>query len=763
MLHLPPSFESDIISLTVSSYIPLLESYREAFTLFSSIPPSPRFRNCIQCSRNSEAIHFLKRRDRSTGSCEWLWADKNFVRWRNTLGGSLLWISGSPGSGKSTLCSAIIDRLDADRRVGETIAYHFVDGRLKNSNVVFDVLVKMTISMLIREISEESRSDLKALLSDLNTTREQLSNSQIREFLLRIRHNLNNEESFCLILDGFDEAENPQTTINLLREIMYPADKCGRYHPMKVLVSSRSDFLQVKGFQGVLQVDVDKETSVCNDVAAYFRQEVQKMQLSSIPPETSLPVIGSESCWKANEAAQVKPMAPSSIEAAFLQRFTSAQAPAVYEWNDLSRRISEQIIGRGIGAFLWVHLVIKNLYNTDDIRCSIDKLVQSPDTRDCSGIYQYMISHISEKNRPIVLQILRWVIYAARPLYTWELLDAIDLELNIRLVDSDIEEIGGGLISTTESGKVNLVHLSLRDYLRSQSNENDILGWVAASETSHEMISHTCLRVLRSELLLESMALSTSLHSQSSSVCEPSQKLENYAFHYWKFHYVLAERQSGYLPGMLYAALSKSFRNVSLTFSKHCASKPSQLAAESQEPADSPFISSRIYTGGPLNLILSAAAGSGFAKLVKLLLEMGACPVFRDSAGNTALHYAAACGNVDAIKLLIDYGGDIGTVSHSGDTAFSKAVANCQSEAVNLLLNCGADPFNINYGNSQDQLLHSQARPITQKLSLVVLTSRCCSNCGDIQVHYIVSNSLSANDESPGISSQSLLSQMDKN
>ncbi|KAI9438464.1 hypothetical protein BJY52DRAFT_547531 [Lactarius psammicola] len=62
------------------------------------------------------------------GTAEWFCKGNNFDEWKLT--GSLLWIHGKPGSGKSILCSAIINNIETLHKAGlASMAYFYFDFR----------------------------------------------------------------------------------------------------------------------------------------------------------------------------------------------------------------------------------------------------------------------------------------------------------------------------------------------------------------------------------------------------------------------------------------------------------------------------------------------------------------------------------------------------------------------------------------------------------------------------------------------------------
>lgn len=239
-------------------------------------------------------------------------------------------------------------------------------------------------------------------------------------------------------------------------------------------------------------------------------------------------------------------------------RVGSLQAITDNRLDALSHRIIYQIMEHAQGTFLWARLVVENfLFKADHSHNLFEELLNSSNTKDCSGIYQYMIGLISEKDRLVALQMLRWVVGSARPLYSYELLDAVSSQLSIKLVDKDIQKYCGILLSRSKSGTVSLAHLSFRDYLQSRTVGDDNLGWAAVSDATNEMIAQNCLQVLSSEFLLQTFSSSARYDSANGPTRHSYSTFQSYAYHYWKFHYSHAEGKSRYLPGMLHEKLKQ--------------------------------------------------------------------------------------------------------------------------------------------------------------------------------------------------------------
>jgi hypothetical protein len=344
--------------------------------------------------------------------------------------------------------------------------------------------------------------------------------------------------------------------------------------------------------------------------------------------------------------------------------------------------------------------------------------------RDLPDVYQYMIGRISTQYQDVALQMLRWVTYAARPLCTGELMGAISLQMSVLLAETDILRICRGLLSIAGDGTVNLVHLSLRNYLQSQSDKNDILGWRAVSAATHEMITHTCFQILEKSTGVVDLP----------DVVKDERFLAfwGYAAENWRLHYSYAERQSTYLPGMLHERLINIWEVSDGTFGQEFA--PNSFIPDGERPK-AKNTSSIAF----LNAALAEGARSGMPRLIRLELEMGADPNAADNFGNTPLHHAAAAGNVEAVRLLIEYGANVNVASNSGNTPLSYAVSNRRLEVVELLLTHPSNPFGKYPGIHGDEKECGSQQYGCQNLSLVALLSYSCCDCGIVQSNFFVS------------------------
>ena len=322
-------------------------------------------RRYIQSQFWSETLRLSKRREKAPGTYEWLSSNDKFFKWKNTKDKSLLWISGSTGAGKSTLCSAIIDGLEANRSAGDIVTSYFIDGRITTPNIVFNILRTMAAGVLLSAHSSEYIVRSKALLMDLDTAGEDMSLLQMREFLLRIRYNISSGETLYLVLDGWDDLVECQRISYLIWEILNVVNgHDGSTHSMKFLISSRSDIPHGRNHQGVLVVNIDTEISVRNDVAAYLQYELSRFKRLDHPKEKDNPMLAKNGPLGAvrttSEAlSSFKPVSTGHQKLALLPSAIS------HNWDEAYLRIKCEVIDKGKATFLWARLLIQVLHATN--------------------------------------------------------------------------------------------------------------------------------------------------------------------------------------------------------------------------------------------------------------------------------------------------------------------------------------------------------------------------------------------------------------
>lgn len=118
--------------------------------------------------------------------------------------------------------------------------------------------------------------------------------------------------------------------------------------------------------------------------------------------------------------------------------------------------------------------------------------------------------------------------------------------------------------------------------------------------------------------------------------------------------------------------------------------------------------------------LLQWAILSDQPRMLKLLLELGADPVQRGFAGQTALHMAAQAKKKPYLQILLDHGADPN--ARDGRTqapVLSEAIMNRNEDAVALLLDHRADPNAVDRQNETPLHVAAQVNDYSSMLALL--------------------------------------------
>lgn len=96
-----------------------------------------------------------------------------------------------------------------------------------------------------------------------------------------------------------------------------------------------------------------------------------------------------------------------------------------------------------------------------------------------------------------------------------------------------------------------------------------------------------------------------------------------------------------------------------------------------------------------ISMPILKAAGCGYTKTLRLLIENGAKLDVQDDQGDTPLHQAAVYRRTEAVKVLLDNGAEIDVQDRLGNTPLSRAASQRNSEVMNLLLQRGASAGSV--------------------------------------------------------------------
>lgn len=215
----------------------------------------------------------LKRRHEGSGA--WLIKDnKNFREWQKQQnGGSMLWLFGIPGCGKTVLSCTIIEHtlaecgIDSEQLDG--LAFHFFDFREDETQSV-DKMLRSFIDQLARQ----SVSAFNVLEELYIACRSKERQPTLDELLMVLHDIVNRFRCTCLILDALDECnqfEERAQLIDILAELEI-------WHGVRLLTTSRPE----NDIKSAMESSAYSRTSICvesvlvqEDIRAYVHDRLR--------------------------------------------------------------------------------------------------------------------------------------------------------------------------------------------------------------------------------------------------------------------------------------------------------------------------------------------------------------------------------------------------------------------------------------------------------------------------------------------------------
>ena len=396
--------------------------------------------------------------------------------------------------------------------------------------------------------------------------------------------------------------------------------------------------------------------------------------------------------------------------------------------NDLKDDIVVRLVEKCDGMFLYLRriqprLKSKSTMSAGKLRAIIEDMPRGLDEaydRDLQTICD-----LDSEDRERALSILRWVLYAARPLTVRELAEALLISVNddgsvdnwlpqddlpetwdedytdeqiMGLCGSLIDIRGGETGNSVENQTVHFVHFSVKEYLLGTVDIE--IPVVKDCFTDHsraqELITKTCLRYL---------CLKDFQQAAHSTITQFNTRAEKYAFlHYAALymptHLLQAQPVSPSIVSLCNALLDPS-ESRWLAFSEvHGAWNDGKFERFMEKFQD--FYPNPLYYASTL----------GMFETVKYLLGCGIDINITGGIFATPLQAAASSGHTDSVRLLLGHGADVDLVNPTSGfgNALQAAAAHGHEGVVNLLLDHGANA-NLSGGSMENCIIAASASP----------------------------------------------------
>ncbi|KAM7215760.1 putative WD40 domain containing protein [Rhypophila decipiens] len=379
-------------------------------------------------------------------SCQWLLGTANFKPWLDSCDRDVngLWLTGLPGTGKSTLAAKTIDHIQHTFRKS-SCQYHFFTETQPATRTT-----EYALRAIASQLADGHREFADKLIQLHRETGFTAYKQKFRAIWETIFENIVFKMDFGhtlhWVFDGMDEADAPKALVRNLVQIK-------SHTHIKVLLLSRP------------------------------RRELTSLVTARFGPASLIQV--------SSEDTQED-----------IQDYIASVLGEILPDDDqsLHQHIIQRIRSRADGSFLWTKLALETLRENWHTQAGIEMSLDLPKGMD--SLYRQMMGNVCNQNsrlQEMAFRILTWAAYAIRPLNIDELAGALQPEYEgfVNLSETVVQVCGHFVCVDGE--RVILIHSTARSFLLNTSGfPSDTAGIpsISGQEAGHATLAMTCLQYL---------------------------------------------------------------------------------------------------------------------------------------------------------------------------------------------------------------------------------------------------------------------------
>ena len=586
---------------------------------------------------------------RVEGTCDWIMEKEVFRHWldaeSSSIAAKILWIHGCPGSGKTVMAARLTQYLENIMLVTSFFCFHSDECKRQPISILRSWIAQLVLLS----------PDALGIVGDFYASKRLPNATELDLWSMFKRLCLGLQDT-TFILDGFDEctrnesASRSHTPLNVRQRFLKGLEESIEGSSVKVLITSRETAELRGNFQRNLQ---DGSSTVTWLQYEILREDTSKDILS---------------------------YANATVE------LTLSKKPG-----GLKMDIASRLASKSDGMFLYIHRLqprLKSTYGASKLKDIIEKMPSGLDEayeRDLTNIMQ-----LDSDDRDRALAILRWVLFAQRPLSLREISEALlinvdedkpleaafpreDLpdDMNEDYVNEQITGLCGSFLELRSAKSqrffgdqtIHFAHYTIKEYLSqvtSKSIPTLIRSELSDGYSAHEVLTAACLKYL---------CYTDFIQTQWSDKEQYDAKLKGFAF-------------------LQYAAVAWCYHKDCLTL---LSPRIHQLCKELLDPQNSRWMS---YCE-----IIESHANNSFEKFKALYTDHYPNP----------LQYAALHGLTSTINHLINKGAEVNQLGGEFSSPLTAAAARGYTEVVSQLLEQGAEVNLVDYNRNWGNALHAAA------------------------------------------------------
>lgn len=353
---------------------------------------------------------------RMAGTCTWFSLKAGFERWKTDWlsAPSVLWLSGYPGSGKSVVASHVVDHLERNEL---DCSYFFFKHGIATKSSLGDCLRSLAFQMAL--YSENIRRKLLVLEADNMTYEKDNERAIWRSLFLNGVLQAISGQTHYWVIDALDECSNVQSFFSVFSN--FETDT------VRLFITSRKTQDIDRGFAQISRHVTREEiliSDTIDDIKSFVTAKIDRLSIECVN---------------------------SGID------------------------LSQKILLKSNGSFLWVRLVMQELENAWSTEAVEEILNETP--TDMSLLYARTLENMTKLGRGanLVKVILKWTACASRFLTLSELQCAIKLSVNetVHNLDRLIDSSCGQLVFIDQQSRVQMIHQTAREFILQEGLESE--------------------------------------------------------------------------------------------------------------------------------------------------------------------------------------------------------------------------------------------------------------------------------------------------